>query len=421
MRILPRSTLHYALLAPLSLALTLAVARASSAQSTAAPDRAPAARAIPLQLEDARVYLPVRVHVDARGVVERWFILDTGAQPTLLDVALADSMGVRVTSAGTTTGAGRGSTRIGNTGPLMLDVSGIPLGPIDVRVAPLDSLLGATSGRAVSGIVGSRFFRDHVVELDFDSLVMHVRDARTFVPRRDAIAVPLDVEGDIPYARGWLTTPDGRRIPMRVLVDLGAKSTLLLTEPFVTRARLDVAFPRRVESPLGAGMGGPTRYAFARAPLLEIATSSAPLRLTEALVGLSNGGTLRSAQYDALLGADVLARYRVTFDYSRRRMYLRPRTPALPRAELDMSGLYLMSDRAARRIVVQEVRPDSPAQAAGVQPGDALVALDGRPAAQLSLAAVRRLLRAGDGRVVRLSLARGGVAREVTLALRRAI
>jgi serine protease DegQ len=80
-----------------------------------------------------------------------------------------------------------------------------------------------------------------------------------------------------------------------------------------------------------------------------------------------------------------------------------------------------MSDRAARRIVVQEVRPDSPAQAAGVQPGDALVALDGRPAAQLSLAAVRRLLRAGDGRVVRLSLARGGVAREVTLALRRAI
>jgi hypothetical protein len=409
------------LLAHLSLALTLAAASASGAQSTATSDGARAASAIPLQFEEARVYVPVRVHLGARGATERWFILDTGAQPTLLDVALADSMGVHVTSAGPTTGAGRGTTRIGDAGPLTLDVSGISLGPMNVRVAPLDSLLGATSGRPVSGIVGSRFFRDHVVELDFDSLVMHVRDARTFVPPGGAVAVPLDVEGDIPYARGWLTTPDGRRIPLRMLVDLGAKSTLLLTEPFVTRARLDVAFPRRVESPLGAGMGGPTRYAFARAPLLEIATSSAPLRLAEPLVGLSVGGTLRSAQHDALLGADVLARYRVTFDYSRRRMYLRPRTPPLPRAELDMSGLYLMSDRAARRIIVQEVRPDSPAQAAGVQPGDALVTLDGRPAAQLSLAAVRRLLRSEDGRVVRLSFARGGVAREAVLTLRRVI
>jgi len=177
----------------------------------------------------------------------------------------------------------------------------------------------------------------------------------------------------------------------------------------------------RVESPLGAGMGGPTRYAFARAPLLEVATSSAPLQLPEALVGLSVGGTLRSASYDGLLGADFLARYRVTFDYSRRRMYLVPRVPALPRVELDMSGLYLLNDRATKRIVVQEVRPGSPAQLAGVQRGDALVALYGRPAAELSLAAVRRVLRAGNGRVARLTIARGGVTREVVLTLRRAI
>jgi hypothetical protein len=205
---------------------------------------------------------------------------------------------------------------------------------------------------------------------------------------------------------------------MRVLVDLGAKSTLLLTEPFVHAQRLDSAFPTRVENPLGAGMGGPTRYAFARAPLLEVATSKTLLRLPEALVGLSVGGTLRSAQYDALLGTEFLARYRVTFDYARRVMYLQPRVSTLPRAELDMSGLYLVSDRAARRIIVDEVRPRSPAQAADVRAGDVLVTLDGRPVRDLSLAAVRAVLRSQDGRVVRLVFTRGGVAREVSLTLR---
>jgi PDZ domain-containing protein/aspartyl protease len=408
------------LLARLSLALILAVAHPSGAQSAPTSEPPRSTPSIPLQLEDARVYVPVRANLGGHST-ERWFIFDTGAQPTLLDGALADSMGVQLTSAGVTTGAGRGSTRVGNAGPLTLDVSGIPLGPITVRVAPLDSLLGATSGRGIPGVVGSRFFREHVVELDFDSLVMHASDPRTFSPPRDAIAVPLEVEGDIPYARGWLTTPDGRRLRMRLLVDLGAKSTLLITEPFIHAQRLDSAFPSRVENPLGAGMGGPTRYAFARAPGLEIATSSAPLRLAEALVGLSVGGTLRSAQYDALLGADFLARYHVTFDYARRVMYLRPRLRTLPRAELDMSGMYLMSDRAARRIIVEEVRPRSPAHAAGVRPGDVLVSLDGRSAGEMSLAAVRGVLRSQDGRVVRLVLARGGVTRDVMLTLRRVI
>ena len=417
-----RSTLRQGvLLAQLSLGLTLAVAHATAAQSANRSEPARPAPSIPLQFEEARVYVPVRVPLGASGVADRWFILDTGAQPTLLDVALADSMKVRVTSAGMTTGAGRGSTRVGNAGPLTLDVSGIPLGPITVRVAPLDSLLGATSGRGIPGVVGSRFFREHVVTLDFDSLVMHASDPSTFSPPRDAIVVPLDVEGDIPYARGWLTTPDGRRVRMRLLVDLGAKSTLLLTEPFVHAQRLDSAFPTRVENPLGAGMGGPTRYAFALAPLLEVATSQTPLRLPEALVGLSVGGTLRSAQYDGLLGADFLARYRVTFDYARRVMYLQPRVRTLPRAELDMSGLYLVSDRAARRIIVEEVRLRSPAQAAGVRAGDVLVALDGRPVRELSLAEVRSVLRSQDGRVVRLVFMRGNGAREVALTLRRVI
>ena len=398
------------------LVLGAGVTGAIGAQSAASGQ---AAASIPLQVEEARVYVRARVLAGAGEHASRWLILDTGAQPTLLDAAVADSLYVRVTDAGSTTGAGRGATRIGDAGPLVIDVSGIPLGPISVRVAPLDSLLGPTSGRAIPGIVGSRFFREHVVELDFDGPTLHVHDPRTFRAPPAALVVPLELEGDIPFARGWITTPGGRRVPLRMLVDLGAKSTLLLTEPFIRTQQLESAFPSRVESPLGAGMGGETRYAFTRAPTLELATEGAPVALAEALLGLSVRGTLRSEQYDGLLGADFLTRFRVTFDYARRRMYLVPRTPAPARAELDMSGLYLVSDRAAQRLIVREVREGSPARKADVRNGDALVTLDGRATSGLSLADVRRALRAGDGRAVRLTLEREGKALDVALILRR--
>ena len=404
-----------------TLAMVATVGGTLRAQSTP-PASSRDTASIPLQVEDARVYVPVRLPIGSgRTDTPRWLILDTGAQPTVLDALLADSLGVHVTPAGTTTGAGGRTTRVGDAGPLTLDVDGVPFGPMQVRVAPLDSLLGATSGRGVPGIVGSRFFREHVVELDFDGPVMHLHDPRTFRPSRGVIAVPLELDGEIPFARGSITAPDGRRVPLRMLVDLGAKSMLLLTEPFIRAEKLESAFPSRAESPLGAGMGGPTRYAFARAPLLELATEGAPMALSDALVGLSIGGTLRSTQYDGLLGAEFLARFRVTFDYAHRRLYLQPRVPAPARAELDMSGLYLVSDRAARRLIVREVRPGSPAQVAGVRVDDALVALDGRATAALSLAAVRRELRSADGRVVRLTLEHEGVARVVVLTLRREV
>jgi C-terminal processing protease CtpA/Prc len=70
---------------------------------------------------------------------------------------------------------------------------------------------------------------------------------------------------------------------------------------------------------------------------------------------------------------------------------------------------------------VHEVLPASPAASAGVRPGDALVALDGRSAAEMSLAAVRRLLRSESGRVVRVVLARDGATSEVALTLRRVV
>lgn len=376
------------------------------------------AQSMPLQLDDARVYVPVAI----AGVgPTRWFVFDTGAQPTVVDARVADSAGIRAVSAGTTTGAGGGRVAVARAADVRLVVGGVALGPQTVGVAPLDSLIGPSSGRPIPGIVGSRFFNEHVVTLDFVRRTIRVGDP-SFAPAvGDGIVVPLELAGGVPFARGWLRTPDGRRIAARFLVDLGAKAMLLVNEHFAAEHGLATAFAEGVVSPLGAGMGGETRYRFVRAPAIGIGDDPRA-SADSVIVGLSVGGTLASLSYDALLGVDFLARYEVTFDYARRRMILRPRRDAPRRYEFDMSGIFVVApDAAHRRIEITEVRPGTPGAEAGLRAGDVVVGATGVAADSLSVGRLRDRLRAADGDRVVLTIERAGRSFEATIRLRRVL
>jgi hypothetical protein len=370
---------------------------------------------VPFEFDGWRVFVPVRVGSDS----VRWFILDTGASPTIVDADIARRLNLSVADAGTTTGAGANTLRQGRARGVTLDVGGVALGPIDVVVSRLDSLLAPSQGRPAPGLIGSRFFMEHVVELDFGGLVMHVRDPKTFRYTGKGVVLPIRLYNGVPIADGSVTTPDGAVIPMRLLVDLGAKSGMLVSEPFIRAHGLAARFPRSVVTPLGAGVGGETRYAFVRVPHLTLGDGST-LVADSVLTGLSVAGTLRAEWYDALLGAEFLRRYRVIFDYSRERVILEPRDPGVAPAEFDMSGLYLLaSGDDRRRIMVKEVIAGGPAAEAGIHGGDTIVSMDGLPAERLTLGQVRDALRSHAGRAVRLEVERCGARVVMTVTLRR--
>lgn len=65
------------------------------------------------------------------------------------------------------------------------------------------------------------------------------------------------------------------------------------------------------------------------------------------------------------------------------------------------------------RLVVREVPPDGPAAAAGLEPGDEIVAIDGREVAGMSVREVVAALRGEVGSRVRLRVRRGEDERDV--------
>jgi C-terminal processing protease CtpA/Prc len=84
-----------------------------------------------------------------------------------------------------------------------------------------------------------------------------------------------------------------------------------------------------------------------------------------------------------------------------------------------MTGMVLAAAGQGRRRV-DAVIPGSPAEAAGVQPGDVLIAIDDRPLAEMSYDDVRRSFQR-DGAELRLTLERNAAHIDTTLRLRRMV
>ena len=119
---------------------------AHSAQASVAPVRgalpSPTAT-FPFVYDDGRVFVPVRLGHDT---TQQWFILDTGAPETTVDVGTAARFGLATTDGGMVSGAGAHEMRSGRAAPIAVSVGGVPIAAPFIEVDPIDSLLFPYSG-----------------------------------------------------------------------------------------------------------------------------------------------------------------------------------------------------------------------------------------------------------------------------------
>jgi membrane-associated protease RseP (regulator of RpoE activity) len=201
-------------------------------------------------------------------------------------------------------------------------------------------------------------------------------------------------------------------------IDTGARTSVGLNSPFVQRHALRARFKPSIEAVTGWGLGGATRGTVARVRELKIGTLGIPDVVVD--MSLPRQGVLSHAAPSGNLGSGLLKRFVVTFDYARQRVFLRTRTDVAQRDAYDRAGLWL--NRARTGFRVEGVVAGSPAAAAGLLPGDHVVAVDGRPWASLELHALREMLRElPAGTVVGISVVRGEARRDVALTLRNLI
>jgi hypothetical protein len=269
--------------------------------------------------------------------------------------------------------------------------------------------LAEIEGVAADGLVGYEMFRRFGVRIDYARRELVLSTPEKFVPPRDATAVPFALDDRIPIIEATL---DG--LPIRLSVDTGSRSSLTLHAPFVRAHELIARYHAGPEAVLGWGVGGPSRARPARFGTLELGGLAIVGAAGELFTG--DKGGFANPDLGGNLGGGVLRRFTVAFDYGNKTMYLAPNADFAKPDAFDRSGLWLIRDGDALKIV--DVAADSAAARVGLKSDDRLVAIGGEAVGAHPLAEWRRRLReSAAGTRLAIDFDRAGARRHAELVL----
>jgi hypothetical protein len=371
---------------------------------------------IPFELNSNKVYL--RVALDVKET-PYWFILDSGCPITSIDLDLARKLELPISGLRNIDGAGTGASEVGHTKVSAVRVGGVTFKPEPAWALKVHAVVSPYEGRAIDGLIGGDFFERHVVEIDYARSQLRVWPAAGFEYKGAGTVLALQRLGGHVAVEAEAQLPNGQKAPGLFVVDTGLRMGVAFNAPFVARHKLIEQTGAKLQATVGGGIGGEVVHHVGRLQALRLGnlTVDAPV----VTFSQERTGALASDEYAGIIGADILRRYRVTFDYSRNRLILEPHPDAPKSYEFDMSGLFLIAEGDGfRTLKVRSVIAGSPAAQAGVQPGDILTAVDGVSGDRLTLEKARRSF-LQEGTTHKLLFQRDGQPREVTLVLKRLV
>ncbi|MFI5370957.1 MAG: PDZ domain-containing protein, partial [Candidatus Eisenbacteria bacterium] len=331
----------------------------------------------------------VKVSVEGGPFVD--FLLDTGASITVLDSAYAVSRGIAVQGRVQVSGAGsdQGGASLSEIKGLFVpgpDGEGIELGPEKVAVLSLAPHLEPFFWRPIAGVLGYDVISRFALTLDYDAATLTLADPTGFQPPKGGTAMPFELAANIPVIDATLDSTLGGRFR----IDVGSGSTVDLHGPFVRAHDLREHTGTKLTA-LGGGFGGTFSGDIARMKRMQIG----PFGWDDPIVILSGAteGGLASEDYAGNIGNQVLERFRVTFDYTRKTVWFEPGARYGKRDEFSLAGMQLARFDGAVRAM--NVLTGSPAEKAGLREGDEVLAVDGKSMKSWTLDALNALFETG--------------------------
>ncbi|HEY0379322.1 MAG TPA: aspartyl protease family protein [Pyrinomonadaceae bacterium] len=361
---------------------------------------------LPFDLIDNRIVINVRLN--GKGPFR--FIFDSGAGAVVApEVAL--SLGLKIENLQTGMGGvgekpvERGETRIAD-----VEVGTLHLADEEFGVLSFDDTKYVFGANRIDGILGFPVFKSYVVRLDYERRQLTFTPPAQFSYRGNGTVVPLDFDRHLPLVRGELDN-----VPGVFVIDTGARSALILYNPFVEQNDLRRKYGARFEGITGWGIGGPVRSQIVRIKTLKL--GGVEVRDLVARLSLQKGGALTSANRAALVGPDVLKQFTTVFDYSRRLLIFEKNAEYGKPDSYDRAGVWLGQEGDHFEVI--DVIAGGPAAEAGLRVGDQILEIDGTSAAHLDLPAVRlRFKNDPPKKRVRLVVSHDGQRRELVLVLR---
>ena len=261
------------------------------------------------------------IQVGLNGTDPQPAVLDTGAHGAVLngDASTIQKLGIKETQDAEIRGAG------GNGAPLKAVVAQDVT--FDIRGAKLTGNMLAIGenvvppGHVAQLVVGRSIFANFIVKVDWDKQELTLYDPAKFHYSGKGAELPLEFDQHgLPYIQAKVSTADLKDVPLKLVVDSGASHPLSLLYGDSSPFKEPVNAEKRV---IGRGASGEVRAYLLTTPSITLAGYT--LNNVPTVYPDESYGPIRNAAHQqGNLGAGILRRFTVTYDYPSQKMYLEP-------------------------------------------------------------------------------------------------
>lgn len=313
----------------------------------------------------------IPIYINGKGPFD--FILDTGVNPMIVtDSTLKESLKVPYVR----------NIKIGGYGNFdgidaFLGATTVNVGEAEGENIPTvflkDDVLSLSGhvGKKIYGLIGYNFFNSFMVKINYGfKTVRFTSPEKKIKPKGEKI--PFELIENKPYVSLNIEQDGLGSKTIKTLLDCGASHAISL------ESLESNPFPQpifTIPANLGNGLIGPIVGRMGRIKSLKIGSftfkevlSNYPEYRIDSVI---------NRERNANLGADILSRFDITYDYRNLCVYLKKGDRFSQPFEHDMAGieLYIESGPPSRTII-SRIEPGSPAELVGLKEGDEITAIN---------------------------------------------
>jgi len=350
------------------------------------------------------------------------FILDTGVKfPIITELPFVNKLNLNYMMPVQIKGLGEGveltAYRSGNN---TMRIDGLSARNQEVQMIIDENFqISHMLGMPVHGLIGFNLFKDYVVEIDYlnEKITLNKPEYYKYRDRKRDIIMPLHFDGNKPFVRTSIVTDELKEVPVKLLVDTGASDAIWLSEKSDER----ISYPQNhVESFLGRGLSGDLYGVKGRIDGIWVG----PLVLPKPIVAFPNSELIdqliSSNDRNGTLGAEILRRFHVTFDYRNSRLTLRPTHKIKEDFNYNMSGMEVTNPMPGMPIfTISNVRENSPAYFAGLKENDQILSINSNNHRSIDLNDINLLLQSKENKKIKVKVLREGEEYKTSFELKK--